>query len=95
MYLGVEVTQVSAVDTDDGDNGRVSYGFYYDNNYVSQTPEFSINKYTGIITALRVFDREEKDVYVVSRRRWVVPQLRWFRGRVCCVVIYPTFFADK
>ena len=57
---------MSANDTDEGDNGRVNYGFYYDNKFVSQTPEFTINQYTGVITGRRLFDREEKDTYEVS-----------------------------
>lgn len=54
-----------AVDDDEGENGMVVYGIYYDNKFTSTTPEFSINPLTGVITGRVIFDREKKDTYVV------------------------------
>ena len=57
---------VKAKDDGEGDNGLITYGFYYNNQFVAETPNFRINPITGIITARAVYDRETRDEYVVS-----------------------------
>ena len=61
QYLGMEVITVYATDED-----VVTYGFQYEGEFVQETPDFEINPFSGVITAKRVFDREEKDLYTVS-----------------------------
>ncbi|KAJ8318933.1 hypothetical protein KUTeg_004024 [Tegillarca granosa] len=66
QYLGMLVFQVSARDDDRGTNGLIDYGFSVGNQTLSATsPEFRINPLTGVIRAERVFDREERDRYVL------------------------------
>lgn len=58
--------KVRAVDNETGVEGPVSYEFRYNGEYVTETPDFRINPYTGVITTKRTFDRETKEVYTVS-----------------------------
>ncbi|XP_013394251.1 cadherin-87A-like, partial [Lingula anatina] len=65
QYVGLVVTDKPyAVDDDDGPSGKITYGFY-DNRFVKETPEFTINPITGVISAKVIFDREEKDTYTL------------------------------
>ena len=61
------VTTVVAHDDDKGQNGVVTYGFYHKTLFQYETDEFTINRFTGVISARRLFDYEEKNSYVVSR----------------------------
>ncbi len=65
-YPGVEVVQVNAIDTDPGPNGYVNYYFKVNGTVVSETPEFRINRITGVITAKIAFDAEKRRRYTVS-----------------------------
>lgn len=60
------VYDVSARDLDSGVNGIVDYSFIYDGHSTQRTPEFRINKATGVIHAEIVYDRENVNQYVVS-----------------------------
>lgn len=64
-YIGEEIIDVHAEDRDPGKNGEVVYGFSYKNRFVTETPEFAINPNTGQITAKVIFDREERDSYIL------------------------------
>ena len=57
---------VEAIDDDQGRNGEIIYGFYDNNFFVNETEEFTINSVTGVISAKKVFDREEQSSYTVS-----------------------------
>lgn len=59
------VYDVSARDDDFGDNGLVDYSFIYNGEDVQETPEFVINRVTGVISANIVYDRERVSRYVV------------------------------
>lgn len=56
--VGDIVAIVTAVDPDEGQNGEVSYSLSSNANSV-----FSISSSSGIITANKIFDREETDQY--------------------------------
>lgn len=56
---------VHARDDDSGDNGKVDYGLYYNGELTQKTPEFMINKITGVLRAEREYDREETEIYTV------------------------------
>ncbi|XP_068617100.1 neural-cadherin [Brachionichthys hirsutus] len=60
---GTFVLQVSAVDADEGSNGRVTYGFMHKDSTV---PAFSIHPETGTIVTARKFDRERQREYAVT-----------------------------
>ncbi|XP_006641450.3 neural-cadherin [Lepisosteus oculatus] len=60
---GTFVLQVHAVDADEGDNGRVTYGFMHKDGTV---PAFSIHPETGVIVTSRTFDREQQREYAVT-----------------------------
>lgn len=62
------VYDVSAKDVDSGDNGRVDYSFIYNGEETQETPEFRINRITGVISANIVYDRERVSRYVVRLR---------------------------
>lgn len=66
QYLGMLVYDVHAEDGDKGSNGIIDYGFYYDGQYTNRTPEFRMNRVTGVIRAEIVYDREAVDRYTVS-----------------------------
>lgn len=58
---GTIVMQVKAVDADSSDaHNQITY------ELADNTDNFSIDKVTGVITTLKKFDREEKDVYHVK-----------------------------
>lgn len=59
------VYDISARDEDSGVNGVVDYSFIYNGETLQATPEFKINKLTGVIQAEIVYDREKVDKYVV------------------------------
>ena len=59
------IYQVHAQDVEAGDRGFVSYYFLHDNRHTDRTPEFRINKLTGVIQALQVYDREAINLYRV------------------------------
>ncbi|KAL4240786.1 Protocadherin-16 [Mactra antiquata] len=65
QYKGMLVYDVSARDVDTGDNGVVDYSFIYDGETTQSTPEFNINRVTGVIHAEIVYDRELVDRYVL------------------------------
>ena len=64
--MGTNVVQVTARDSDVGINGMVGYSFDVNGEMVNKTDDFSINSITGVISAQREFDREQKHVYIVS-----------------------------
>ncbi|CAL1538769.1 unnamed protein product, partial [Lymnaea stagnalis] len=57
-YVGQFVTQVQAVDPDDGDNGNVSYSLV-----VNPESKFQINSISGVIKSMKTLDREEVPSY--------------------------------
>ena len=64
---GSWVTQVQAVDLDEGTNGVVEYEFIQ--NPGTSSPDwqkFSIDRRTGNITTANYIDREEQQLYFVS-----------------------------
>ncbi|XP_059164307.1 protocadherin-11 X-linked-like isoform X2 [Physella acuta] len=70
-YVGQFVTQVQAVDPDEGDNGNVSYGLL-----VNPDSKFQINPLSGVIKAVMTLDREETPTYelvVVAKDRGIPP----------------------
>lgn len=66
QYNGMLVYDVSAKDEDFGKNGIVDYSFIYNGVETQTTPEFNINRVTGVISAEIVYDRERVNRYVVS-----------------------------
>lgn len=62
------IYDVSARDEDSGENGRVDYSFIYNGEETQETPEFRINRITGVISANIVYDRERVSRYVVRLR---------------------------
>lgn len=65
QYKGMVVYQVRAESPDTGPKGRIKYMFLASSLTSQSTKEFYINPITGVISALRIFDREEKDSYIV------------------------------
>ncbi|XP_053380396.1 cadherin EGF LAG seven-pass G-type receptor 2-like [Mercenaria mercenaria] len=65
QYNGMLVYDISARDDDTGVNGIVDYSFIYNGDTTQRTPDFRINKYTGVIHAEIVYDREKIDKYVL------------------------------
>ncbi|BFZ17793.1 hypothetical protein BsWGS_20832 [Bradybaena similaris] len=66
QYDGMLVYAAKALDDDPGANGVVDYYFLVNNQNISATPEFRINRVTGVIRAEVVFDREQRDQYVLN-----------------------------
>ena len=65
QYAGMEITRVRAVDNDTGSNGIVTYGFKVNGEFVTETDDFRINPFTGVITTKRIFDRETEESFMV------------------------------
>ncbi|XP_072154327.1 cadherin-87A isoform X2 [Bemisia tabaci] len=57
------IMKVHAIDTDSGENGRVTYHFKINNLNVQETEEFMINADTGELKSKILLDREEKSSY--------------------------------
>ncbi|CAI9717000.1 cadherin-87A-like isoform X1 [Octopus vulgaris] len=77
QYKGMFVYRVRAESPDTGPKGRIKYMFLASSLTSQSTNEFYINPLTGVISALRIFDREEKDSYtlqVIAQDSNVVPQ---------------------
>uniref|UniRef100_A0A0L8G475 Cadherin domain-containing protein n=1 Tax=Octopus bimaculoides TaxID=37653 RepID=A0A0L8G475_OCTBM len=77
QYKGMFIYQVRAESPDTGPKGRIKYMFLASSLTSQSTNEFYINPITGVISALRIFDREEKDTYtlqVVAQDSNTVPQ---------------------
>ena len=70
QYNGMLVYDVSAKDQDFGKNGIVDYSFIYNGEDTQNTPEFNINRVTGVISAEIVYDRERVNRYVVGIHSW-------------------------
>jgi len=66
QYNGMLIYDVLARDGDTGNNGIVDYSFIYNGEQTQETPEFKINRVTGVISANIVYDRERVPRYVVS-----------------------------
>lgn len=62
---GYLVMTVKAVDKDDNENGRVSYHFKVDGEYVQDTSEFTIDANNGELRIKQTLDRELKSKYPV------------------------------
>ncbi|CAG5117379.1 unnamed protein product, partial [Candidula unifasciata] len=70
-HVGQFVSQVQAIDPDEGDNGNVTYS-------LSRNPDnkFQINPLSGVIKAVQVLDHEEKAIYelvVVAKDKGSIP----------------------
>ena len=50
----------------DSDNDVIIYNFDVNGKLINKTDDFAINSSTGVIITRRSFDREKKDVYIVS-----------------------------
>lgn len=50
----------------DSDSDIVTYNFDVNGKLINKTEDFAINSSTGIITTRRSFNREEKDVYILT-----------------------------
>ncbi|XP_061704355.1 cadherin-87A isoform X2 [Cydia pomonella] len=59
------ITTIQATDEDSGDNGRVSYYLKVDNQRVSETPEFSLDRDTGELRTKTFLDREHQSEYML------------------------------
>ncbi|KAL8591922.1 hypothetical protein ACOMHN_039975 [Nucella lapillus] len=66
QYDGMLVYDCLATDEDTGKAGIVDYYFNYKGFLNSTTPEFRINKVTGVISATVVYDREQVPSYVLN-----------------------------
>ncbi|GAB1602787.1 cadherin-87A-like isoform X1, partial [Argonauta hians] len=66
QYKGMFVYQVKAESPNRGPNGQIKYMFRVRASTSQSTEEFYINPITGVISALRIFDREEQDTYVLQ-----------------------------
>ena len=62
---GARVTQVKAVDRDEGQNGLVNY-YHNTGNTQGGVEMFQINETTGLIYIVASLDREIKDLFVLS-----------------------------
>ncbi|XP_052263419.1 protocadherin Fat 4-like isoform X2 [Dreissena polymorpha] len=65
QYDGMLIYDVSARDEDTGNNGIVDYSFMYNGVQTQETPDFKINRVTGMISANRTYDRETQPRYVL------------------------------
>ncbi|XP_052765608.1 cadherin-87A-like isoform X2 [Mya arenaria] len=65
QYNGMLIYDVLARDEDTGNNGIVDYSFIYNGETVQETPEFKINRVTGVISANITYDRERVPRYVL------------------------------
>ena len=63
MRPGILVIKTLATDSD---NDIVTYNFDVNGKLINKTADFAINSSSGVITTRRSFNREEKDVYIVS-----------------------------
>ncbi|XP_077166172.1 neural-cadherin-like isoform X2 [Paroedura picta] len=61
--VGTFVLQVEATDADEGANGRVKYGLMHRDGAL---PSFNIHPDTGLLTTLRIFDREKQREYPIT-----------------------------
>ncbi|XP_060231743.1 protocadherin-11 X-linked isoform X3 [Meriones unguiculatus] len=55
---GAQLTKISATDADSGRNAEISYLLGFD-----APPEFSLDRHTGILTAVKKLDREKQEKY--------------------------------
>lgn len=62
------VMTVRAVDKDDNENGRVTYHFKVDGEYVQETSEFSIDANSGDFRIKQALDREMRSRYPVCMK---------------------------
>ncbi len=60
FYVGAEVVEVDAIDRD---KNKVTYYMNVNGDLVTSTKDFRINSITGMITAMRTFDREKEERY--------------------------------
>jgi len=65
QYRGMLVYDAKAEDDDTGQNGKIDYFFIYEGQTTDRTPEFRINRVTGMIRAQVIFDRERVPRYVL------------------------------
>ncbi|XP_060576432.1 cadherin-87A-like isoform X2 [Ruditapes philippinarum] len=97
QYNGMLVYDVSARDEDSGVNGLVDYSFIYNGIDTQATPDFKINKVTGVIQAEIVYDREKVDKYVLLLKARDNGKTRLETTRFLTVVVldvndnYPVF----
>ncbi|VEN58944.1 unnamed protein product [Callosobruchus maculatus] len=59
---GTAIFRAHATDADEGDNAKVTYSM------VTDTKDFAVDKYSGVITVANILDRERQDLYELRIR---------------------------
>ena len=89
---GYFVTRVTAVDSDDGLDGELVYGFLSNNALLKDHLKFRIDPDSGNITTAEVLDREKQETYQVGILIYMLIKIGALKGSFIWKLCMKTFW---